>query len=128
MKKKYIINSAVEFSLQAGGHLIRFENGAISGLCTVPAAYCTDKKEVQDIIENTTLFKNGTIKIAEVYGEPEAQGVKQEKKNKAVESVTTLQEARKVLMDEGVALEELQNKTAVKEKAKTMDITFPNWN
>ena len=123
MIKKYIINGAVEFSLQAGGFLIRFENGAVSGLCTVPASYTTDKKAVQDIIEKTAMFKSGRIKIAEVYGEPEKPVVKADE----VAEVTTLQGARAYLLEQGVAMEELQNKTAIKEKAKELNITFPNW-
>ena len=122
MRKKYIINGAVEFSLQAGGHLIRFENGAISGLCTVPASYTTDKKAIQDIVENTNLFKSGRIKIAEVYGEPEKS------KGNEVPEVTTMQEARKYLMEhEGAAMEDLQNKAAVQDYAAKKNIVFPNW-
>lgn len=124
MRKKYVISGAVEFSLQAGGYLIRFENGAISGLCTVPASYVTEKKEVQDIIENTAMFKNGRIKIAEVYGEPEEPVAT---KVNMVAEVTTMQEARKYLMEQGVPMEALQNKAAVLEQAKVLDITFPNW-
>lgn len=121
MRKKYVISGAVEFSLQAGGYLIRFENGAISGLCTVPASYVTEKKEVQDIIENTAMFKNGRIKIAEVYGTEPAKVVE------AVAEVTTIQQARQYLLDKGVTMDKLQNKADIKACATEMNITFPNW-
>ena len=122
MKKKYLITGVVEFSMQTKGKLIRFENGSVSGLGVVPASYVAESKDVQDIIENTAMYKNGQIKLAEVYGEPEKP------KGNEVPEVTTMQEARKYLMEhEGATMEDLQNKAAVQDYAAKMNITFPNW-
>ena len=98
-----------------------FEKGAVSGLGTRAASFTTDNKDVQDTIEQSDKFKQGVIKLVQVYEETKpASG------NEAGE-VTTLQEARKYLLEKGVTMEELQNKAAVLEKAKELNITFPNW-
>jgi hypothetical protein len=77
---------------------------------------------VQELLENSKEFKNGMIKIAEVYGEP-AKVVEAS----VVEEVTTLQQARQYLIEKGVSIEKLQNKADIKACAAEMNITFPNW-
>lgn len=123
MKKKYIITGVVEFSMQTKGKLIRFENGSVSGLGTVPASYTTDNKEIQDTIEGTSMFKSGQIKIAEVYGGPvPAANVT------AVESVANIQDARKYFQERGYELKDLASKADVLNVAKELNVVFPNWN
>ena len=88
----------------------------------MPASFITDKEEAQELLEKTEEFKTGRIKLADVYGEPEKP------KGNEVPEVTTMQEARKYLIEhEGAAMEELQNKAAVQDYAAKKNITFPNW-
>lgn len=118
----------VEYIMQVSGkkgmHTCYFSKGAVSGVCYRAASFTTDDKEVQDAIEKRDLFLNGQIQIAEVYGEEKE--TKPASSNEA-EEVTTLQEARKYLLEKGATMEELQNKAAVLEKAKELNISFPNW-
>ena len=126
MTKRYVISGFVEYFLKVRGknklYTCRFENGAVSGLGCVPASFITDKEEAQELLEKTEEFKTGRIKLADVYGEPEKP------KGNEVPEVTTMQEARKYLIEhEGAAMEELQNKAAVQDYAAKKNITFPNW-
>jgi hypothetical protein len=128
MTKKYVMPGKVEYGMLLFGkkekYTCRFSKGAVSGLCYRAASFTTDNKEIQELIEKREEFANGHILIAEVYGEPEE--TKPEKGN-AVDDITTLQEARKFLLEKGATMEELQTKSAVLEKAKELNISFPNW-
>lgn len=108
--------------MQTKGKLIRFENGAVSGLGTVPASYTTDNKEIQDVIEGTSMYKSGQIKIAEVYGEAEPVN-----SDNAIESVANIQDARKYLQEKGYELKDLASKADVLKVANEVGVTFPNW-
>lgn len=128
MTKKYIISGYIEYSMVLKGKngYIRchFEKGAVSGLGYRAAAFTTDKEEVQETIENSDKFKNGTIKLAEVYGDPKPAEV--ETLN-AFPDVTNIQSARAVLEGMGVSIERLQTKADVLKQAKEQNISFPNW-
>lgn len=117
----------VEYFMQVAGekgiHTCHFDKGAVSGTGFTAASFTTSNAEVQSLIEKRDLFLKGRIQIAAVYEEP-----KEEVDNTTAESgVTTLQEARKYLLEKGATMEELQNKAAVLEKAKELNISFPNW-
>lgn len=100
-----------------------FEGGAVSGLGSRAASYTTSDKNVQELLENSKEFKSGMIKIAEEYGEP----AKVAEAVAAVADVTTLQQARQYLIEKGVSIEKLQNKTAILEYAEKSGISFPNY-
>lgn len=101
-----------------------FEKGAVSGLGYRAAAFTTDKEEVQETIENSDKFKNGLIKLAEVYGDPKPAEV--EPSNTYLD-VTNIQSARAVLGAMGVPIEQMQTKAEVLKMAKEKNIAFPNW-
>jgi hypothetical protein len=126
MTKRYIITGYLTYSvlLKKENKYMKccFEGGAVSGLGSRAASYTTNDKNVQELLENSKEFKNGMIKIAEVYGEP-AKVVEAS----VVEEVTTLQQARQYLIEKGVSIEKLQNKADIKACAAEMNITFPNW-
>ena len=126
MTKKYVMPGKVEYGMLLFGkkekYTCRFSKGAVSGLCYRAASFTTDNKEIQELIEKREEFANGHILIAEVYGEPEKA-----QEGCGVAEVTTLQEARKFLLEKGATMEELQTKAAVLEKAKELNISFPNW-
>ena len=125
MTKRYIITGYLTYSvlLKKENKYMKccFEGGAVSGLGSRAASYTTNDKNVQELLENSKEFKNGMIKIAEVYGEPEKP------KGNEVPEVTTLQQARQYLIEKGVSIEKLQNKADIKACAAEMNITFPNW-
>jgi hypothetical protein len=126
MTKRYIITGYLTYSvlLKKENKYMKccFEGGAVSGLGSRAASYTTNDKNMQELLENSKEFKNGMIKIAEEYGEPEKP------KGNEVPEVTTLQQARQYLMDNfEVTIEELQTRANVKEVAAKMNITFPNW-
>lgn len=127
MKKTYVIRGAVEYTIQATGKNgkmnIRFENGSVSGLGTVPARCTTANEEEQRVIENTEEYKKGKIKIESIE-----ETKKPAEKVAGLEAeVTTLQQARQYLIEKGVSIEKLQNKADIKACAAEMNITFPNW-
>lgn len=125
MTKRYIITGYLTYSvlLKKENKYMKccFEGGAVSGLGSRAASYTTNDKNMQELLENSKEFKNGMIKIAEVYGEPEKP------KGNEVPEVTTLQQARQYLIEKGVSIEKLQNKADIKACAAEMNITFPNW-
>lgn len=126
MTKRYIITGYLTYSvlLKKENKYMKccFEGGAVSGLGSRAASYTTNDKNVQELLENSKEFKSGMIKLVDVYGEPEKP------KGNEVAEVTTMQEARKYLMEhEGAAMEELQNKAAVQDYAAKKNIVFPNW-
>ena len=127
MEKRYIMTGFVENILKVEGkdkvYTCKFENGAVSGLGCIPASFTTNNAEVQRLLENRDDFKNGRIRLAAVYGEPEDKKVE----GSEAREVTTLQGARAYLLEQGATMEELQNKVAVLEKAKELNIVFPNW-
>ena len=105
---------------------IAFNGGLIDASGIRPATYTTKNPFEQKIVENHPEFLNKTIKIIK------EQVVQELVKGReplvaVIEEITTLQEARKYLLEKGVAMEELQNKAAVLEKAKELNISFPNW-
>lgn len=128
MTKKYVISGYIEYSMVLKGKngYIRchFEKGAVSGLGYRAAAFTTDKEEVQETIENSDKFKNGLIKLAEVYGDPKPAEV--EPSNTYLD-VTNIQSARAVLGAMGVPIEQMQTKAEVLKMAKEKNIAFPNW-
>lgn len=112
--------------LKTKGGYVRcdFEKGAVSGLGSRAASFTTDKKEVQEAIEACEKYKNGTIKLVDTY----EQTKEKEETRLFVESVTTLQEARKYLLEqEDAEMDKLQNKAAVLEYAEKKGIVFPNY-
>lgn len=123
-KKKYIVNGYIEIFIKVRKenrvYTFHFNNGSVSGSGRIPASFLTEKKEEQELIESHRMFKNGIIKIAEEIQMPDEEV---EKKNVAI---TTLQQAREVLIANGASMSELQNKQAVLETAKKMNIDFPN--
>lgn len=113
----------MQVASEKGIYTCHFDKGAVSGTGFTAASFTTSNAEVQSLIEKRDLFLNGRIQIAAVYGEP-----KEEAKTATAESsITTLQEARKFLLEKGATMEELQTKSAVQEKAKELNISFPNW-
>ena len=104
---------------------ITFSGGIMDSSGVRPATFTTNKVVEQYVVENHPMYKNGSIKvISEIDLEPKKETAKAEK----VEEVTTMQEARKYLMEhEGATMEDLQNKAAVQDYAAKMNITFPNW-
>lgn len=132
MTKKYVISGYIEYSMVLKGKngYIRchFEKGAVSGLGYRAAAFTTDKEVVQETIENSDKFKNGIIKLAEVYGDPKPAGVEPSNAYpNAYPDVTNIQSARAVLGAMGVPIEQMQTKAEVLKMAKEKNITFPNW-
>jgi hypothetical protein len=126
MTKRYIITGYLTYSvlLKKENKYMKccFEGGAVSGLGCRAASYTTSDKNVQELLENSKEFKNGMIKIAEEYGEPEKVA-----EAGVIDEVTTLQQARQYLIEKGVPMEKLQNKADIKACAAEMNITFPNW-
>lgn len=127
--KKYCINGFVERYVTArlgkGTISFHFEGGAMDASAVLPATYTTKNPVEQAILENHPDFKNGTIKLKEVQVIEEPKKV--EEKKVTVDSVTTLAEAKKYLLENGATVEELQTKAAVFEWAAKHDIVFPNW-
>ena len=125
MTKRYIITGYLTYSvlLKKENKYMKccFEGGAVSGLGSRAASYTTNDKNVQELLENSKEFKSGMIKLVDVYGEPEKP------KGNEVSEVTTMQEAKKYLLEQGATMEELQGKAAVQEYAAKMNIVFPNW-
>lgn len=104
---------------------IAFNGGLIDAAGVRPATFTTKNPFEQKIIENHPEFKNKTIKIVkEVVIQDAAESVIDVL---AVDDITTLQDARKFLLEKGATMEELQTKAAVLEKAKELNISFPNW-
>ena len=126
--KKYCIYGFVERYVTArlgkGSISFHFEGGVMDAAGVQPAIYSTKSPVEQAILESHPDFKNGIIKLKEVVT---IAPKKLEEKKVAVDSVTTLAEAKKYLLENGATVEELQTKAAVFEWAAKHDIVFPNW-
>lgn len=103
---------------------ITFSGGIMDSSGVRPATFTTNKVVEQYVVENHPMFKNGSIKVInEIILEPE----KSDEKTVKVDEVTTIQQARQYMLDKGVTMDKLQNKTDIKACAAEMNITFPNW-
>ena len=138
-RKKYIANGYVELSIivPIGGANVRVEmtggqQSSANGM--IPASFTTTSTALQNAIEKSPRFRKGFITIDEEQDIPERIIIaKTEDKEPSEDAnrysdVTNTQMAKEVLMERyGVGLAELQNKEAVKAKAKELEVKFPNW-
>lgn len=103
---------------------ITFGGGIMDASGVRPAVFTTKNVIEQYVVENHPMFKNGSIKVInEIVVEPE-KGVE---KTVKVAEVTTIQQAKQYLLENGATVEELQSKAAVFEWAAKNDIVFPNY-
>ena len=124
---KYGIYGAVEryIAIKAGKTTlnIAFSGGATDTSGVKPAIYVTGNALEQVLIESHPDFKSGMIKVLKEQEIEEAAPVEETPEAK----VKTLQQARQFLIERGVPMEVLQNKTAILEYAEKSGISFPNY-
>lgn len=149
MTKTYAINGIVEASylFKAGQGSVRaeFTGGVIDERRFRPATMTTKNNIAMLVIENSDMFKNGTIFIAaqsedakpmaiaenaqkdktEKKKNPKADKVKDDGR-KVFESVNSLGDAVNVLLDLGVKAAALQDMASILQVAGEMNISFPN--
>jgi hypothetical protein len=137
-KKTYGIYKMISFSavIPTGENKharVEFQNGVISARGMEPATFSTANADLQEAIENCKLFKDEIIKIVKTQKIDdeivEGPNDKIEDDGNVYAEVTNSQGAKAILMGEPytVALEQLQNKDAIKAKAAELNIKFPNW-
>lgn len=143
MKKRitYEISGQVERNcfFRVGKALVRveFSGGSVNSAGITPAQYVTDNPLYQKAIENSADFRNGVIKQGAVVVLDSGGNIVDEGKEQCEAAsdenlfpdVSNTQQARAVLMAEPYRcpLSQLQNKHAVREKARELGISFPNW-
>ena len=141
MKKRitYEIHGQIERNcyFRIGKAVVRvdFTGGSINSNGVSPARYVTDNALFQRAIENSEAFRTGEIKhggvevIDEAGEEKNTVSVKDEAGIVVQTDVTNMQQARNFLMAApyNCQLSQLQNKTAVKQVAAEMGVSFPNW-
>lgn len=110
-----------------------------NSLAKTNGIFTTTDKELQDAIEQSNYFKKGIVKLKSSYcttiTEQPVQDITPEKKAvdlvasdiKAYPEVTTAQQAAKVLnKDYKVAFTQSNTKDKIFQKAKELNISFPN--
>lgn len=148
MTKTYAINGIVEASylFKAGQGSVRaeFTGGVIDERRFRPATMTTKNNIAMLVIENSDMFKNGTIFIAAQSEDakpmaisetakkdkakkdkPKADKVKEDGR-KVFEAVNSLGDAVNILLDLGVKAASLQDTASVLQVAGEMNISFPN--
>lgn len=154
MIKTYAIHGIVagSYLLKAGKGTVRvnFDGGVLDERRKRPATLVTKNPIVMVVIENSEMFKNGTIVLLTQSGDEEPRHVasvaggekitapeKEKKKTnsankitkdgrKVYEDVTTLGEAVNRLSDLGAKAAFLQDGPSVLETASNMGVSFPN--
>lgn len=118
-----------------------FKDGGLVGNGVAPATLTTSNKVYQSVIENSELFKKGAIRLLHTYGDDEtipkttdkvnvAKAEQVEEKNAENDgtlrtySVSSVAEAKDILIAEGVGSSKLRNKAAILEVAKQKNIEF----
>lgn len=147
--KKYGIYNYTEYSalIPAGSSRVRvdFTNGSMTVRGVTPATFSTSDEILQALIESSSMYKSGKIKLIEKYkiGETSseskstslASSEKSETKSETPASktyayVVNSQQAKEILRSEpyNVSLSELGSKADIQSKAKELGVLFPNWN
>lgn len=127
MRKIYGINGYVQLSvvLQVEDKQVRvtFSGGAVNNIGMRPATFETSDKGLQDAIENTVRYKQGTmflVRAQKMQDDIENGGV-------VVEEVANVQQARAYFLDKGYEMRELSNKKDILAVASKEGVVFPNW-
>lgn len=151
-KKRYAIYGMVEqscvFPLGNGQIRVNFQRGSLTTSGVVPATFTTTNSAIQQVIEKSSKFKDGFIKLdEEVLYKDTGEEANLEVTNKegngdtsgsvhgdtppagTFPDVKNSQQAKDILLGEpfNVALVELGNKTAILTKAEELGVSFPNW-
>jgi hypothetical protein len=144
MKKIYKSRKTfMSLPLTIGGKTKRIEfNGGSYGGGRFPSSFITSIKEEQDQIEAKELFRNGVIWLASATMEagdtisapkatPETVPAKEEKPKELdfteYPEATNFQKAKNTLIKLGAIFDQTANSAGVKEKAREMKVSFPNW-
>lgn len=130
--------TTVEIKLPVGKAILPllFEHGCLDRKAFKPATYITNKKVIQDIIENSKYFGK-TIKLIKSYGNdqpaapaaPKAAAPKAEPDEpKVFEDVTSYDQVIAILKGFGVKATQLRTPELVKKVCAARNISFPNYN
>jgi hypothetical protein len=90
-------------------------------------SYVTEDAKLQEQIEDTVLFKDGTIYLSEEYDDSESIPDDIPPKDPAVYAeIGTIQEAKEFLIDEyGISANKLINPKSIINVARKLNISFP---
>ena len=122
MKVLYGVFGYVELSISLLGQRVTFSGGTVNSIGMRPATFETDDEDLQKAIEETPRYKKGVIKVI-----ARKEVAKPVKSANAILEVTTLQEARNYLLEQGVEMKDIAKKEGVIATAEKLGIDFPNW-
>lgn len=105
------------------GNTVRYDFTKGNVLANTPAKLALENEYAQQLLENSQLFSNGTVKLERVISDNADAGKEKKKQLKKVMSVTNVTEAIEYMAN-NYSVKVKNTKEAIKE-AEARDIVFP---